>query len=200
MVSHVCVRADWQGSDRSRTTVLQRRNVRSSSLGLCCRCHPPYPLVVVGTPPPSVHFPKCQPSRLIQRPTRYPPGHGHQLRELASYRLRFPVLAQETKIRLVVQGKLSFGCASALADLQYNYVLSAALDVGTALSGLAIFLFLRLPGVDLQWWGTQVYLNSACFYCVSAEGRYLTFTAGDWVGLPYLTADENGFGPTTWNS
>jgi len=43
---------------------------------------------------------------------------------------------------------------------KYNYVLSAALDVGTLISGLFIFLTIRLPGAKLNWWGNSVYKNS----------------------------------------
>jgi hypothetical protein len=44
--------------------------------------------------------------------------------------------------------------------VQYNYVLSAALDVGTAFSAIAIFLFIDLPGASLNWWGNTVFQNS----------------------------------------
>ncbi|WVQ65163.1 OPT family small oligopeptide transporter [Kwoniella botswanensis] len=66
---------------------------------------------------------------------------------------------------------------------KYNYVLSAALDVGTALSAIAIFLFLGLPGASISWWGNTVYQNTA-----------------DWngEGATYLDAPETGFGPDTW--
>ncbi|ODO11857.1 OPT family small oligopeptide transporter [Cryptococcus amylolentus CBS 6273] len=66
---------------------------------------------------------------------------------------------------------------------KYNYVLSAALDVGTALSAIALFLFLDLPGASLSWWGTKVHKNTA-----------------DWdgTGAAYLTAPAEGFGPSTW--
>lgn len=41
--------------------------------------------------------------------------------------------------------------------MQYNYVLSAALDVGLALCSLAIFFFVQLPGGDMSsWWGTTI--------------------------------------------
>lgn len=49
-----------------------------------------------------------------------------------------------------------------LTHSQYNYVLSAALDVGTALSALFIFLVLRLPGANISWWGNTVYTASEC--------------------------------------
>ncbi|KAH7283220.1 hypothetical protein KP509_35G066400 [Ceratopteris richardii] len=38
---------------------------------------------------------------------------------------------------------------------RYNYVLSAALDAGTAFMAVALYFCLELPGVQLNWWGTQ---------------------------------------------
>lgn len=46
------------------------------------------------------------------------------------------------------------------SGVQYNYVLSAALDVGTALAAIALFLFIDLPGASLSWWGNNVYKQS----------------------------------------
>ena len=41
--------------------------------------------------------------------------------------------------------------------MQYNYVTSAAADVGLALCALAIFFFIQLPGgVMPNWWGVTV--------------------------------------------
>jgi hypothetical protein len=53
-----------------------------------------------------------------------------------------------------------YALAIQLLTSQYNYVLSAALDVGTALSAVAIFLLLRLPNANVDWWGNTVYTNS----------------------------------------
>ncbi|OGM51347.1 small oligopeptide transporter [Aspergillus bombycis] len=39
---------------------------------------------------------------------------------------------------------------------KYNYVLSAALDSGVAVSAILIFFSLVLPGVSLSWWGNNV--------------------------------------------
>ncbi|WWD18152.1 OPT family small oligopeptide transporter [Kwoniella shandongensis] len=66
---------------------------------------------------------------------------------------------------------------------KYNYVLSAALDVGTALSAIAIFLVLDTPGASLSWWGNDVYTKTA-----------------DWNGVDasYLPVPSTGFGPDTW--
>jgi len=46
--------------------------------------------------------------------------------------------------------------------MQYNYVTSAALDVGLALTSLAIFFFIQLPvnGTMPSWWGVDV-INTA---------------------------------------
>jgi hypothetical protein len=38
--------------------------------------------------------------------------------------------------------------------------MSAALDVGTAISAIVIFLVIALPGVTLSWWGNTVYQRS----------------------------------------
>ncbi|XP_010436532.1 PREDICTED: oligopeptide transporter 3 [Camelina sativa] len=39
---------------------------------------------------------------------------------------------------------------------KYNYVLSAALDAGTAFMGVLLFFALQNAGHDLKWWGTEV--------------------------------------------
>jgi OPT family small oligopeptide transporter len=68
---------------------------------------------------------------------------------------------------------------------KYNYVLAAALDTGTALSGIIIFFCISYPGaVFPSWWGNTVYVNTA-----------------DGKGVPYLDLPESGyFGPAngTW--
>ncbi|KAI3899036.1 hypothetical protein MKW92_034112 [Papaver armeniacum] len=38
---------------------------------------------------------------------------------------------------------------------KYNYVLSAALDTGTALMGVVIFFALQNKNVNVKWWGTE---------------------------------------------
>jgi hypothetical protein len=63
---------------------------------------------------------------------------------------------------------------------KYNYTLSAALDVGTILSGIFIFLTLGLPKVSVDWIGNTIFQNTA-----------------DWNGLPLLTPPPEGFGPDT---
>jgi len=52
---------------------------------------------------------------------------------------------------------------------QYNYVLSVAMDVGTALSVLFIFLVIDLPGVSINWWGNHVYQNSKIVSSIKAQ-------------------------------
>ncbi|KAH7526070.1 hypothetical protein JRO89_XSUnG0067500 [Xanthoceras sorbifolium] len=39
---------------------------------------------------------------------------------------------------------------------KYNYVLSAALDAGTAFMGVLLFFALQNEGIQLKWWGTHV--------------------------------------------
>lgn len=67
--------------------------------------------------------------------------------------------------------------------LKYNFVLSSALDVGTALSGIVIFLCLGLTGASLKWWGNEVYNNTA-------DGKL----------TPYKELPSKGyFGPSSWS-
>ncbi|KAG9002080.1 hypothetical protein FRB93_011853 [Tulasnella sp. JGI-2019a] len=71
---------------------------------------------------------------------------------------------------------------------KYNYVLSAAMDSGLALSVLFIFFVFQLPkngtiGLTIQaWWGNTVYTKTA-----------------DYRGSPYLPIPPKGyFGPDAW--
>ncbi|KAE9409309.1 OPT oligopeptide transporter [Gymnopus androsaceus JB14] len=70
--------------------------------------------------------------------------------------------------------------------MRYNYILSAALDSGVAVSLILIFFFVQLPkgGFTLNWWGNTVWQNTA-----------------DAMGLPFkLPNGPNGtFGPTSWS-
>ncbi|KAK0208614.1 glutathione transporter [Desarmillaria ectypa] len=69
--------------------------------------------------------------------------------------------------------------------MRYNYILSAALDAGTAFAIILIFLCLQLPkgGVKLNWWGNTVWQNTA-----------------DAMGLPLKTLNPGEiFGPSTWS-
>ncbi|KIM38250.1 hypothetical protein M413DRAFT_30368 [Hebeloma cylindrosporum] len=66
---------------------------------------------------------------------------------------------------------------------QYNYILAVALDAGTAISALVIFLTLTLRGIELDWWGNTVWSNTA-----------------DYNGTPLKPLPESGFiGPTKWS-
>ncbi|KAE8155974.1 OPT oligopeptide transporter protein-domain-containing protein [Aspergillus tamarii] len=66
---------------------------------------------------------------------------------------------------------------------KYNYVLSAALDSGVAVSAILIFFSLVLPGVSLSWWGNNV--NSGTV---------------DSKGTPWLELKLNEtFGERTWS-
>ncbi|KAJ5305625.1 uncharacterized protein N7443_005285 [Penicillium atrosanguineum] len=67
---------------------------------------------------------------------------------------------------------------------KYNYVLSAALDCGVAVSTLIIFFCITLPAGSLSWWGNTVYTQTA-----------------DGKGTPYKGLPAQGyFGPPkgTW--
>ncbi|CAG8895596.1 unnamed protein product [Penicillium nalgiovense] len=45
--------------------------------------------------------------------------------------------------------------------MQYNYVLSAGLDVGLALCTILIFLALNLTDTSFpEWWGTRITRNT----------------------------------------
>ncbi|EJD08117.1 OPT oligopeptide transporter [Fomitiporia mediterranea MF3/22] len=49
---------------------------------------------------------------------------------------------------------------------KFNYVTSAAMDSGTVLSLITIFFTLQFPkggGINLNWWGNSVFLNTADF-------------------------------------
>ncbi|KAF7546069.1 hypothetical protein G7Z17_g8684 [Cylindrodendrum hubeiense] len=66
---------------------------------------------------------------------------------------------------------------------KYNYVLSAALDSGLAISAIIIFFAVVFPGVSLSWWGNDV------------QG-----TTVDGQGIPLKSIPESGtFGPATWS-
>ncbi|GAA6064754.1 hypothetical protein JCM10212_002673 [Sporobolomyces blumeae] len=67
---------------------------------------------------------------------------------------------------------------------KFNFVLSAALDAGTVVSGIVIFLAVMLPKhgtISLDWWGNNVFTNTL-----------------DWAGASYRTPPLEGFGRTTW--
>jgi len=68
--------------------------------------------------------------------------------------------------------------------MQYNYVTSAALDVGLALTSLAIFFFIQLPvnGSMPAWWGVNVLntvdYNAEAVAKVPAKGEF--FGPREW--------------------
>ncbi|KAF8559373.1 OPT oligopeptide transporter [Imleria badia] len=68
--------------------------------------------------------------------------------------------------------------------MRYNYILSAGLDAGVAISLLFIFFFLQLPkgGVSVKWWGNTAWQNTA-----------------DFLGTPLrMMPSGQTFGPSTW--
>lgn len=68
--------------------------------------------------------------------------------------------------------------------MRYNYILSAALDAGVALSVIVIFFCVQYPkgGVEVNWWGNSVWMNNA-----------------DANGIPFKAIpDGTTVGPTTW--
>ncbi|OSD07751.1 small oligopeptide transporter [Trametes coccinea BRFM310] len=72
---------------------------------------------------------------------------------------------------------------------KYNYVLSAALDAGTAISTILVYFILQYPkngqigqSSIQRWWGNTVYKDTA-----------------DWRAAPLRTvAEGHHFGPDTW--
>ncbi|KAJ7682179.1 OPT oligopeptide transporter protein-domain-containing protein [Mycena polygramma] len=66
--------------------------------------------------------------------------------------------------------------------MRYNYILSAALDAGVALSIIVIFFAVQYRGIDVDWWGNTVWQNT-----------------NDAMGVPLLISDTGTFGPTTWS-
>lgn len=70
--------------------------------------------------------------------------------------------------------------------MRYNYILSAALDSGVAIALIAIFFILQLPkgGINFNWWGNTVYMNT-----LDAVG----------VAFKQLAPPSTTFGPTTWS-
>ncbi|KAH8922321.1 OPT-domain-containing protein [Atractiella rhizophila] len=67
---------------------------------------------------------------------------------------------------------------------KFNFVVSAAMDSGTIVSGIFIFLVLLLPksgSIWLDWWGNTVFTKTY-----------------DAVGVPLNDPPPDGFGPTEW--
>ncbi|KAF8649748.1 hypothetical protein AX16_005518 [Volvariella volvacea WC 439] len=69
--------------------------------------------------------------------------------------------------------------------MRYNYILSAALDAGVAISMVVLFFVLQYPkgGINLDWWGNNVWINTA-----------------DAMGIPIkLLPEGETIGPATWS-
>ncbi|KWU42677.1 OPT oligopeptide transporter [Rhodotorula sp. JG-1b] len=67
---------------------------------------------------------------------------------------------------------------------KYNFVLSAAMDAGTIVCGILIFLTLQLPRngtISVNWWGNEVFTKTL-----------------DWAGVSFKTVPPEGFGTNTW--
>ena len=78
---------------------------------------------------------------------------------------------------------------------KYNYVTSAALDCGLAVSLIVIFLVLSLPkaGIKFEWWGNSDAFNTAVRFSIAA------LTVKDFHGTPIVQASkDHTFGPQTW--
>jgi hypothetical protein len=68
--------------------------------------------------------------------------------------------------------------------MQYNYITSAALDVGLALCAIVLFFCVQLPGgVMPDYWGTTI------------VGETLD---GAQAAIRKVVADGEYFGPRTW--
>lgn len=75
---------------------------------------------------------------------------------------------------------------------KYNYVLSAALTGGVALSGIIIFFALQYHEVDLPWWGNTVALDGV-------DGGAEGYQGALYTNLPTRANGQQFFGPETWH-
>merc|ERR1712093_410015 len=69
---------------------------------------------------------------------------------------------------------------------KFCFITSAALDSGTVISTILVFLLLQLPKggtISLEWWGNTVFTKTY-----------------DWLGYPYKIPPPEGFGRTSWGS
>ncbi|KAJ7784098.1 OPT oligopeptide transporter protein-domain-containing protein [Mycena metata] len=70
--------------------------------------------------------------------------------------------------------------------MRYNYILSAALDAGVALSLIVMFFTVVYPKngafSTINWWGNTVWQNT-----------------NDAMGVPLLVSETGTFGPATWS-
>ncbi|KAF8641045.1 hypothetical protein AX17_000689 [Amanita inopinata Kibby_2008] len=69
--------------------------------------------------------------------------------------------------------------------MRYNYILSAALDAGVAICSLIIFFCVLYPkgGFELNWWGNNVWMNTA-------DANGVSF---------YMINPDEPIGPKTWS-
>jgi len=69
---------------------------------------------------------------------------------------------------------------------RYNYILSAAMDSGVAISTIIIFFCLYFPkgGIFFNWWGNEVYGNTL-------DGQFASY-------LNLADYNMTFFGPSTW--
>lgn len=68
--------------------------------------------------------------------------------------------------------------------MQYNYVTSAAMDVGLALCNIVLFFCVLLPGKSMpEYWGTTITTRTA---------------DGAGSNVRKIVADGEYFGPRTW--
>ena len=69
--------------------------------------------------------------------------------------------------------------------MNYNYITSAAMDVGLALCAIIIFFCVSLPGGSMtSWWGTTV-IETIDFDAMAVQ-KTVDVTKGEY------------FGPRTW--
>ena len=69
--------------------------------------------------------------------------------------------------------------------MNYNYVTSAAFDVGLALCAIFLFFFVQLPGASMpSWWGTNVIetseYNGVAVRRTVADGEVFGPPVGSW--------------------
>jgi hypothetical protein len=70
--------------------------------------------------------------------------------------------------------------------MQYNYITSAALDVGLALCAIILFFCVQLPGAAMpDYWGTTwitetLDLSQSAIRKVVADGEYFGPRKGEW--------------------
>lgn len=90
--------------------------------------------------------------------------------------------------------------------MRYNYVLSAALDSGTALAVIVIYFSLQFPsgpageGYSIEWWGNTyaTFFHDLPHYISTLFFSVFTNTL-DATGARLIPLEDGQtFGPTTW--